>query len=610
MAQPVQSTPSIAAASPEPEISAAEVQRALDTQLTDSLRPICLGLALFYALISTWYVGQIAATPDASSLLALGPLGLQLSESAMRPLFTGVFSLGMLAAAVWFARNRLPSRLAHPVAAFIACAVIVNCLVLIVAGSEPGQTTNLMVAQIGFGCLLYSMRWYGALSVAAIGGWLWVVGARRSEADWYHFGLALCEATAFGALVLWVRLRAARRVQHLYLADQVLKQQLRAANDAARSAVRAKSEFLANMSHEIRTPMTAMLGMTELLQMTELNDTQREYASTVARSGETLLQLVNDILDFSKIEAGQLHVESIGFDLGELLTEVHDMLEVKARQRGLALIIDTAPDVPQRVVSDPTRIRQVLINLVGNAIKFTHRGHVAVRARIASPLSAAGRVLELAVEDTGIGISPEQQRRVFEAFTQADTSTTRRYGGTGLGLAISCRLAELMGGSIQLQSELDKGSTFRLMLPVGVEAVSTDNTPPVQPQSTPAKAFVARVLLVEDNLENRALAMRLLQHLGCEVDAAENGSIALTQLRARKYDLVLMDCHMPVLNGYDATREIRKQESAGEHLPIIALSASVLPEERQRCLDVGMDDYVAKPFSRRDLEGVLEKWVG
>ena len=607
MAQPNQPQTSIR---PEPVVSPREVQRALDAQLSDSLRTICVGLALFYALISVWYVGRFAATPDAAlaDALPLGPLGLRLSEAAMRPLSTGVFSLGLLAAAVWFSRNRLPARFAHLVAAFIALAVIVNCLVLIVTGAEPSQTTNLMVAQIGFGCLLYSTRWYAGLSLAAIGGWLWVVGARRSQAEWHHFGMALGEATAVGALVLWVRLREARRVQQLYLEDQVLKQQLRAANEAARSAVRAKSEFLANMSHEIRTPMTAMLGMTELLQMTELSESQREYAATVARSGDALLQLVNDILDFSKIEAGQLHVEAIGFDLPELLSEVRDMLEVTASQRGRSLLIELAPEVPRRVVADPTRIRQVLVNLVGNAIKFTHRGHVAVRARMLSAPSEERCLLELAVEDTGIGIAPAQKARVFEAFTQADTSTTRRYGGTGLGLAISSRLATLMGGSIQLESELDKGSTFRVQLPVGV-----DHTPVIEPvataESAPRPAFTGRVLLVEDNLENRALAVRLLSYFGCEVDAAENGSEALDQLRARKYDLVFMDCHMPVLNGYDATREIRKQEAAGEHLPIVALTASVLPEERQRCLDVGMDDYVAKPFNRRDLEAVLSRWL-
>jgi signal transduction histidine kinase/ActR/RegA family two-component response regulator len=593
-------------------ISQAEVQHALDGLLAESMRSIFVGLAFFYALISIWYVGEFTSAPEptAGVVLELGPLSVQLLPGAMRALSTGVFSLGLLASAVWCSRNKLPPEAAHPVAALLGCAVIVNCLVLIVTGAEARQTTNLMVAQIGFGCLLYSMRWFGVLSLLSLGGWLWVVGERRAEADWYHFGMAMCEATLFGLLVLWVRLRAQRSVQTLYLRDQILKEQLRAANEAAQTAVRAKSEFLANMSHEIRTPMTAMLGMTELLQMTELDATQREYADTVARAGDALLQLVNDILDFSKIEAGQLHIEAVSFELPELLEEVRQMLEVKARQRGLSLQIDIAANVPTQLRADPTRIRQVLLNLVGNALKFTHQGHVAVRAR-ADALSGEGPfMLDLAVEDTGIGIAPEQQARVFEAFTQADTSTTRRYGGTGLGLTICSRLAELMGGTIGLESEFGKGSTFRLRLPAHAERVAAPEPARAKPDPERAfKAFSARILLVEDNLENQALAVRLLQHFGCDVDSASDGREALSHVRDNKYDLVFMDCHMPNLSGYDATREIRKRERAGEHLTIIALSASVLPEERQKCLDVGMDDYVAKPFTRRDLEYVLERWV-
>jgi signal transduction histidine kinase/ActR/RegA family two-component response regulator len=589
-----------------------DVQRSLDAQLAESLRTICVGLALFYALLSVWYVGQFAATADALAAHAYGleAFGLELTGGALRPLSTGLYSLGLLAAAMWFSRNQLPARLSHPVAAGLGLLVVLNCLLLIVTGAEPRQTTNLMLAQIGFGCLLYSFRWYALLSFAAVGGWLWVVGARRSDAVWHHFGLALGEAVLVGALVIWVRLRSSRRAQQLYLADQRLKHELQEANAAARSAVRAKADFLANMSHEIRTPMTAMLGMTELLQLTELDDSQREYADTIARSGDTLLALVNDILDFSKIEAGQLTIEAISCDVRELLAEVQAMLEVKAEQRKLALRVDAAADLPARVVSDPIRLKQILVNLVSNAIKFTHRGHVLIRARLAEPASGQLRMLELAVEDTGIGMPKEQHARVFEAFTQADTSTTRRYGGTGLGLAICRRLTELMGGSIHLESEVGRGSTFYVRLPVAAcDAPALQVADAEQPPTAALDAFVARLLLVEDHTENRALAALLLEHLGCHVDTAENGAQALALLRGQPYDLVFMDCHMPVLNGYDATREIRKREPAGQHLPIVALSASVLPEERQRCFDVGMDDYVAKPFNLQDLQSVLVRWL-
>ncbi len=600
--------PTVAGTFAQSEVAESAVRGAMNAMLAESMRPICVGLALFYALLSIWYGHQLASSPSTGETLsiALGPLTVRLSSGALIPLSTGLFSFGLLAVAVWFERNKLPARFAHPVAATIGLAVIVNCLVLLVSSGEPRQTTNLMIAQIGFGCLLLSARWFSLLSAVSLGGWLWVAGGRRQEIGWYHFGMALVQATLFGGFVLYLRIRSQRNLQRMYLRDQAFKQYLQAANAEALVAVKAKAEFLANMSHEIRTPMTAMLGMTELLQMTELDATQRDYADTVARSGNTLLQLVNDILDFSKIEAGQLSIEEVRFDVNELAAEVHEMLEVKARQKNIELHIEVAPGTPARFRGDPTRIKQVLVNLIGNAIKFTHQGSVTLRAS-ATPAGIGHYVVAFAVIDTGIGIAPEHQSRVFDAFTQADTSTTRRYGGTGLGLAISSQLVRLMGGAIALHSEARKGSTFTVSLPLPVEE-GARSLPP-EADDEPERKFSAKVLLVEDNEENRALTLKLLQYLGCEVAEAADGCDALEQLEQHDFDLVFMDCHMPKLSGYDATRALREREQNGKHTTIIALTASVLPEERQHCLDVGMDDYVGKPFNRGDLRQMLERWL-
>ncbi len=533
---------------------------------------------------------------------------------------------------------------------------------------------------------------------------------------------------------------------------------------AAEAANRAKGDFLATMSHELRTPMNGVLGFTQLLAGTELNDEQRGFVDTINASGQSLLALLNDVLDYSKIEAGMLTVDSAGFDLARVIEETTAMLVPRSAAKHLELLVDIEPDVPRQAMADSARTRQVLMNLIGNAIKFTERGHIQVTVS-----RGADRMLRIAVSDTGIGIPPEVQQRLFNRFVQADSSTTRRFGGTGLGLAISRQLVALMGGEIGVESTAGKGSTFWFTLPAGdehttlqardvrqedlrdlrvlivddietnrrmlsllvtrwgmhpVSAASAtealqciersleasapfaiaiiDQCMPdtngeqlgqqlradsrhdgmamlmfsssvqggearrlmsagfngylskplvdparmlravrasldacrrpqgdsalAEPAAAPLPAAVAapglvpasampptqnrRVLLVEDNVVNRTLAIHMLESLGCDVHVAEDGVIAVEQARRHRYDVIFMDCHMPNMDGFAATTAIRDFEVPLERrTPIVALSAGVTPEEKAQCLACGMDDFVAKPIILPELKRTLEGWI-
>ena len=426
-------------------------------------------------------------------------------------------------------------------------------------------------------------------------------GPRRNwEADEQSFAIAVAGLAAL-AIVGHERWQALRELEK--------------ARTAAEEATRAKSRFLASVSHEIRTPLNAIVGISELLQKTPLSESQREYVGTLHTASETLLALVNETLDFSKIEAGKLELETTEIDLQKCLDQALDLVASKAKAKGLELRCALGRGVPRRIVSDPTRLRQILVNLLDNGVKFTARGHVAVSVDWQADGDATG-VLLLSVTDTGVGIPADRLGSIFGAFLQVDTTTTRAYGGTGLGLAIVERLCELMGGSATVESVEGRGSTFRARIRAALPVPPAEHAAPAQPSPParpPALAETVpsslRILVAEDNPVNQLLAVRMLESLGYASPLlATDGEEVLEVLRRERCDLVLMDLHMPRMDGIETSLRIRDMFVEEARPAIVALTADALEESRAACLDAGMAGILIKPFRTDELRSCLARF--
>jgi CheY-like chemotaxis protein len=384
-----------------------------------------------------------------------------------------------------------------------------------------------------------------------------------------------------------------------------MEQELVQARLGADAAAQAKGEFLANMSHEIRTPLYGILGLSSLLEEESLPDHLRPLMGLIRTSGEVLRRVLDDVLDFSKIDSGKLELEEKPFDLRACLEWSFELFRKAAADKNLEYSLRLDDRLPARVSGDATRLRQVAANLMSNAVKFTHRGSVEMDAQLAEMAPHNGRYLiRISVRDTGIGIPEDRIDRLFQSFSQVDASTNRRYGGTGLGLAISKRLVEMMGGEIRIESRVGEGTTFEFTFSAGIAA----GAEPAAEAASSEDPKGLKILVAEDNKVNQIVTVRMLQKMGYQVDLACDGTSAISRVEANSYDIVLMDVHMPGVDGLEAARRIRRMPTAQSSVPIVALTASATDEDRSQCLAAGMNDYLSKPIEIQALRRALERW--
>lgn len=490
---------------------------------------------------------------------------------------------------------------------FLLFFILAVCLVL-------GASVPLVESWYVYGIvLLLSSAWYGLYATLIMNTWIMGITITLPlllNLPWAREPVSL-QTPATLLTLCFCSLIAGSAITTLLEKIVVLRkteEDLKTAKEVAEEASAAKSEFLARMSHEIRTPLNSVLGMLELLKETQLNTDQSRYLSLFSHAGENLKALINDLLDFSKIEAKALTVENISFDIHSTVRSVFEILQIKAEEKGLHFELNVSPDVPRLQWGDPTRLRQILFNLIGNALKFTHEGTVQVSISLQK---GASENLLIEIQDTGIGIPREKQVDIFSPFFQADPGTTRKYGGTGLGLVISKNLIEIMGGTIEMKSLSGRGTVFRVLLPHRPDLTTTlqKKTPPAYIWNSHPPAHPYQILLVDDSEDNRVLMFHYLKNLPFECHEAANGQEAVDKFKEHQFDLIFMDMQMPIMNGYKATELIRLHERENKipRTQIIALTATAVVEDLQRAITSGCDTFIVKPVKKSEILGILSQ---